>query len=68
MVGHAMTTAQPARRDREPADPETMPMTGGATGPQLAAVTLGAGVVLAGLSGGLSPAMESMPQVSGNAH
>jgi Domain of unknown function (DUF4396) len=69
MVGHAMTTAQHAPRDREPAEHERMAMKGGATGPQLAAVTLltllalGAGVVLAGLSGGLSmaPTMESMP-------
>ncbi|HCL62316.1 MAG TPA: hypothetical protein DIC31_07545 [Rhizobiales bacterium] len=64
-----MTTAQHAPRDREPAEHERMAMKGGATGPQLAAVTLltllalGAGVVLAGLSGGLSmaPTMESMP-------
>ena len=55
-----------------------MSMTGGTTGPQLAAVTLltllalGAGVVLASLSGGLTraEAMESMPMphASGNAN
>jgi hypothetical protein len=54
-----------------------MSMTGGATGPQLAAVTLltllafGAGIVLASLSGGFEAGhtMESMdmPHVSGNA-
>jgi hypothetical protein len=48
---------------------DTMAMTGGTTGPQLAAVTLltllalGAGVVLSGLSGGLTmgPTMATMP-------
>jgi len=65
----ATMTAENVPQDREPAEHEKMSMKGGATGPQLAAVTLltlvalGAGVVLAGLSGALSmtPTMESMP-------
>ncbi len=68
MTGNAMPTAQHTLADREPAEHETMSMKGGATGPLLAAVTLltllalGAGVVLAGLSGGLTMArtMETM--------
>jgi hypothetical protein len=62
-------TAEHTPQDREPAEHAKMKMMGGATGPQLAAVTLltllalGAGVVLADLSGGLGMArtMESMP-------
>ena len=69
MVGHATVTAKPALLDREPGEHEKMSMKGGATSPQLAAVTtltllaLGTGVVLADLSGGLGMArtMESMP-------
>jgi hypothetical protein len=69
MAGHAMAAAKHALPEREPEEHAKMPMTGGATGPQLAAVTLltllalGAGIVLAGLSGGLTmaPTMESMP-------
>ncbi len=61
-------TKKAALKAHEATDHEKMSMTGGATGPQLAAVTLltllalGAGVVLADLSGGLGMAkMESMP-------
>jgi uncharacterized protein DUF4396 len=78
MANDAMATAEHTLGDRAPAEHETMSMKGGATGPQLAAVTLltllalGAGVVLAGLSGGLTmaPTMESMPMphASGNAN
>jgi len=62
MVGHAMATAKLALPEHEPAEHAKMSMKGGATGPQLAAVTLltllalGAGVVLASLSGGLEMA------------
>lgn len=62
-------TVKQARLGRKPAAHEKMSMKGGATGSQLAAITLltllalGAGVVLADLSGGLgmSGTMESMP-------
>jgi hypothetical protein len=84
-VGHAFAMARPrmvagkqARRGRKAAEHEKMSMKGGATGAQLAAVTLltllalGAGVVLAGLSGGLtlSPTIErmEMPSAGNNAH
>jgi len=64
-----MATARHALDDREPAEHEKMSMKGGATGPQLAAVTLlsllalGGGIVLAGLSGGFATGhmMESVP-------
>jgi hypothetical protein len=72
----AMATAQHAPPEHESAEHETMSMTGGATGAQLAAVTLltllalGAGVVLAGLSGGLTMARTTdsmpMPHAGGN--
>jgi hypothetical protein len=69
MAGYEKATAEHALQDREPAEEQRMSMKGGATGPQLAAVTLltllalGAGVVLADLSGGLSlsQTMEGMP-------
>ena len=69
MAGYEKATAKHTPQDREPATEQKMSMKGGATGPQLAAVTLltllalGAGVVLADLSGGLemSSTMESMP-------
>lgn len=74
----ASRTKKKTPKNREMAGHATMSMTGGATGPQLAAVTLltllafGAGIVLASLSGGFEAGhvMESMemPQVSGNAH
>ena len=74
----AARTKKSARKDHTSMEHKTMSMTGGATGPQLAAVTLltllvlGAGVVLAGLSGGLTMArtMENMPMphASGNAN
>jgi hypothetical protein len=70
-------TKKAALKAHAATDHEKMSMTGGATGPQLTAVTLltllalGAGVVLADLSGGLGSAqtMESMPMLhtSGNA-
>ena len=69
IAGTETVTAKQALLDREPAEHEKMSMKGGATGPQLAAVTLltllalGAGVVLADLSGGLrmGQMMESLP-------
>jgi hypothetical protein len=69
IAGSETVTAKQALLDREPAQHEKMSMKGGATGPQLAAVTLltllalGAGVVLADLSGGLrmGQTMESLP-------
>ena len=69
IAGPETVTAKQALLDREPAEHEKMSMKGGATGPQLAAVTLltllalGAGVVLADLSGGLrmGQTMESLP-------
>jgi Domain of unknown function (DUF4396) len=69
MAGPGTATADHTPQDREPAEHAKMSMKGGATGPQLAAVTLltllalGAGVVLADLSGGLGMArtMESIP-------
>ena len=68
IAGPETVTAKQALLDREPAKHEKMSMKGGATGPQLAAVTLltllalGAGVVLADLSGGLRMGtMESLP-------
>jgi uncharacterized protein DUF4396 len=73
----ASRTKKKTPMNHEMAGHETMSMTGGATGPQLAAVTLltllafGAGIVLASLSGGFEAGhtMESMdmPHVSGNA-
>ena len=67
LAGLATATGKRARR--KPAEQERMSMKGGATGSQLAAVTLltllalGAGVVLADLSGalGMAGSMESMP-------
>ena len=67
LAGLATATGKRARR--KPAEHERMSMKGGATGSQLAAVTLltllalGAGVVLADLSGGLGmgESTESMP-------
>jgi hypothetical protein len=69
MTGDETATAEPMLQDRKPVEAQKMSMKGGATGPQLAAVTLltllalGAGVVLADLSGGLSmpQTMESVP-------
>src|SRR3990170_3478481 len=69
MAGPGTATAEHTPQDREPAEHAKMSMKGGATGPQLAAVTLltllalGAGVVLADLSGGLrmGGSTESMP-------
>jgi len=62
-------TVKQGRHGGKPAEHEKMSMKGGATGPQLAAVSLltllalGAGIVLADLSGGLGMggSMESMP-------
>jgi hypothetical protein len=78
MVCPETVTVKQVRRGRKPAEHEKMPkmsMKGGATGSQLAAVTLltllalGAGVVLAGLSGGveMGPNMHgmSMPHADG---
>ena len=70
MAGYETATAEHTLQDREPAADQKMSMKGGATGAQLAAVTLltllvlGAGVVLADLSGGLGMgrSMESMPE------
>ena len=69
MAGPGTATAEHTPQDREPAEHAKMSMKGGATRPQLAAVTLltllalGAGVVLADLSGGLrmGGSTESMP-------
>jgi Domain of unknown function (DUF4396) len=69
-VAHqAMASAGIARQDQDPAEHQKMSMTGGATNAQLGAVTLltllmlGAGIVLAGLSGalGMDHSMEAMP-------
>jgi len=69
MAGPGKATAEHMPQGRASAEHEKMSMKGGATGPQLAAVklltllALGAGVVLADLSGGLGMArtMKSMP-------
>jgi len=75
MAGYETATAEHTLQDREPAEDQKMSMKGGATSPQLAAITLltllalGAGVVLADLSGGLNMGrtMEGtpMPHVDG---
>jgi len=68
--GRATPAAKDALEVQAPADSAKMSMKGGTTLPQLTAVTvltllaLGAGIVLAGLSGGLGMVptqMESMP-------
>ncbi len=65
----AARTKKSARKDHTSMEHKRMSMTGGATKPQLVAITLltllalGAGIVLAGLSGGFATghAMESVP-------
>lgn len=75
-AGAAIVTAQPAPNGHKPARHDVMSMKGGATRSQLAAVTLltllalGAGIVLAGLSGalGMGQIMAHMPEHAGGAH
>ena len=74
----AATTHEHIANHGKRSEHEGMAMTGGATGPQIAAVALltllalGAGVLIAGLSGGLtmSRTAESMPMAhaGGDAH